>query len=30
MYRRALELNPNYAMAYYWYGFLLRSVLGSI
>jgi len=28
MYRRALELNPNYAMAYYWYGFLLRIHLG--
>jgi tetratricopeptide (TPR) repeat protein len=25
MYRRALELNPNYAMAYYWYGWLLQS-----
>jgi tetratricopeptide (TPR) repeat protein len=28
MYRRALELNPNYATAYYWYGFLLRVYLG--
>jgi TolB-like protein/Tfp pilus assembly protein PilF len=28
MYRRALELNPNYAMAYYGYGDLLRSYLG--
>jgi tetratricopeptide (TPR) repeat protein len=28
MYRRALELNPNYATAYYWYGFLLRAYLG--
>jgi tetratricopeptide (TPR) repeat protein len=28
MYRRALELNPNYAMAYAWYGELLRSDLG--
>ena len=28
MYRRALELNPNYATAYYWYGFLLREYLG--
>jgi tetratricopeptide (TPR) repeat protein len=28
MYRRALELNPNYATAYYWYGFLLRNFLG--
>jgi superkiller protein 3 len=28
MYRRALELNPNYATAYYWYGGLLGSYLG--
>jgi TolB-like protein/Tfp pilus assembly protein PilF len=28
MYRRALELNPNYAMAYAWYGELLRVNLG--
>jgi tetratricopeptide (TPR) repeat protein len=28
MYRRALELNPNYATAYNWYGFLLRGYLG--
>jgi TolB-like protein/Tfp pilus assembly protein PilF len=28
MYRRALELNPNYARAYYWYGFLLSDSLG--
>jgi TolB-like protein/Tfp pilus assembly protein PilF len=28
MYRRALELNPNYATAYYYYGFLLRESLG--
>jgi TolB-like protein/Tfp pilus assembly protein PilF len=28
MYRRALELNPNYATAYYWYGYLLRESLG--
>jgi TolB-like protein len=28
MYRRALELNPNYAMAHAWYGDLLRSYLG--
>ena len=28
MYRRALELNPNYATAYYWYGYLLRMYLG--
>jgi TolB-like protein/Flp pilus assembly protein TadD len=28
MYRRALELNPNYATAYYYYGFLLRQSLG--
>jgi tetratricopeptide (TPR) repeat protein len=28
MYRRALELNPNYAMAYNWYGYLLREYLG--
>jgi TolB-like protein/Tfp pilus assembly protein PilF len=27
MYRRALELNPNYAMAYSWYGSLLRDSL---
>jgi TolB-like protein len=26
-YQRALELNPNYAPAYYWYGFLLRFFL---
>jgi tetratricopeptide (TPR) repeat protein len=28
MYRRALELNPNYATAYYWYGGLLVAYLG--
>jgi tetratricopeptide (TPR) repeat protein len=28
MYRRALELNPNYATAYYWYGGLLVGYLG--
>jgi tetratricopeptide (TPR) repeat protein len=28
MYRRALELNPNYATAYNYYGFLLRNSLG--
>ena len=28
MYRRAMELNPNYAMAYNWYGELLREYLG--
>jgi tetratricopeptide (TPR) repeat protein len=28
MYRRALELNPNYAMAYYSYGGLLVGYLG--
>ena len=28
MYRRALELNPNYATAYIWYGELLRNYLG--
>jgi TolB-like protein/Flp pilus assembly protein TadD len=28
MYRRALELNANYATAYYYYGFLLRASLG--
>jgi tetratricopeptide (TPR) repeat protein len=28
MYRRALELNPNYARAYQWYGELLRNYLG--
>jgi TolB-like protein/Tfp pilus assembly protein PilF len=28
LYRRALELNPNYAMAYYVYGDLLRCCLG--
>jgi tetratricopeptide (TPR) repeat protein len=28
MYRRALELNPNYATAYNWYGELLRNSLG--
>jgi TolB-like protein/Tfp pilus assembly protein PilF len=28
MYRRALDLNPNYAKAYYWYGYLLRVYLG--
>ena len=28
MYRRALELNPNYATAYYWYGGLLSDYLG--
>jgi TolB-like protein/Flp pilus assembly protein TadD len=28
MYRRALELNPNYARAYFYYGFLLRVSLG--
>jgi tetratricopeptide (TPR) repeat protein len=28
MYRHALELNSNYATAYYWYGFLLRGYLG--
>jgi tetratricopeptide (TPR) repeat protein len=28
MYRRALELNSNYAMAYRWYGFLLLDSLG--
>jgi TolB-like protein/Tfp pilus assembly protein PilF len=28
MYRRALELNPNYATAYSWYGELLRNCLG--
>jgi TolB-like protein/Tfp pilus assembly protein PilF len=28
MYRRALELNPNYATAHEWYGFLLRESLG--
>ena len=27
MYRRALELKPNYATAYYWYGSLLREYL---
>ena len=28
MYRRALELNPSYATAYNYYGFLLRHSLG--
>jgi TolB-like protein/DNA-binding winged helix-turn-helix (wHTH) protein/Tfp pilus assembly protein PilF len=28
MYRRALELNPNYVMAYNWYGYILRAYLG--
>ncbi len=28
MYRRALELNPNYATAYYWHGSLLGTYLG--
>jgi TolB-like protein/Tfp pilus assembly protein PilF len=28
MYRRALELNPNYATAYHWYGHLLYEYLG--
>ena len=28
MYLRALELNPNYATAYYWYGTLLGNYLG--
>jgi tetratricopeptide (TPR) repeat protein len=28
MYRRALELNPNYTTAYNWYGELLRDHLG--
>jgi tetratricopeptide (TPR) repeat protein len=27
-YKRALELNPNYATAYRWYGFLLGGPLG--
>jgi len=27
-YQRALELSPNYAPAYYWYGNLLREMLG--
>jgi TolB-like protein/Tfp pilus assembly protein PilF len=27
-YQRALELNPNYATAYYWYGDLLLGALG--
>jgi TolB-like protein/Tfp pilus assembly protein PilF len=27
-FRRALELNPNYATAYYWYGMLLNNDLG--
>jgi TolB-like protein/cytochrome c-type biogenesis protein CcmH/NrfG len=26
-YQRALELNPNYATTYYWYGELLRNIL---
>jgi TolB-like protein/Tfp pilus assembly protein PilF len=29
-YKRALELNPNYATAYYWYGFLLSGNLGRL
>jgi TolB-like protein/DNA-binding winged helix-turn-helix (wHTH) protein/Tfp pilus assembly protein PilF len=27
-YRRALELNPNYALTYHWYGVLLLNKLG--
>jgi tetratricopeptide (TPR) repeat protein len=30
MYRRALELNPNYADTYYSYGDLLRNYLGRV
>ncbi len=27
-YKRALELNPNHALSYHWYGWMLRSRLG--
>jgi tetratricopeptide (TPR) repeat protein len=27
-YKRALELNPNHALSYHWYGWMLRNSLG--
>ena len=29
-FKRAIQLSPNYARAYHWYGWMLRHILGRI